>query len=106
MRFVEIDLFGVYVAPNSLMLVAAWLAVMALRRLAVRLGSRTDGIWPVQADHLPRPFLHACRVLAHSAQAGRSGQDEPARTGWESTYQRRNAVATKPTTSVRLVTAA
>ena len=38
MRFVEIDLFGVYVAPMSLMLVVAWLVTIALRRAAVRFG--------------------------------------------------------------------
>jgi hypothetical protein len=38
MRFVEIDLFGVYVAPISVMLVAAWLVVIALRRIAARFG--------------------------------------------------------------------
>jgi hypothetical protein len=38
MRFVEIDLFGVYVAPISVMMVAAWLVVIALRRVAARSG--------------------------------------------------------------------
>lgn len=38
MRFVEIDLFGVYVAPMSVMLVAAWVITIALRRVAVRCG--------------------------------------------------------------------
>ena len=38
MRFVEINLFGVYVAPISLMLVAAWVVTIALRRAAVRVG--------------------------------------------------------------------
>ena len=38
MRFVEIDLFGVYVAPISLMLVGAWLITIALRRIANRAG--------------------------------------------------------------------
>jgi protein AaeX len=38
MRFVEIDLFGVYVAPISLMLVAAWLVVIALRRITAPFG--------------------------------------------------------------------
>ena len=38
MRFVEIDLLGVYVAPMSLMLVAAWLVTIALRRVAARYG--------------------------------------------------------------------
>jgi len=37
-RFVEIDLFGVYVAPISLMLVGAWLITIALRRIANRAG--------------------------------------------------------------------
>ena len=36
MRFAEVDLFGVYVAPMSLMLVAAWLITIALRRVAAR----------------------------------------------------------------------
>src|SRR5258708_22335664 len=31
MSFTEIDLFGVYVAPMSLMLVAAWLGLLGLR---------------------------------------------------------------------------
>jgi len=34
MRFVEVDLFGVYVAPISLMMAAAWLVLIALRRVA------------------------------------------------------------------------
>ena len=38
MRFVEINLFGVYLAPMSLMLVAAWLITIGLRRVAVRFG--------------------------------------------------------------------
>jgi hypothetical protein len=36
MRFSEVDLFGVYVAPMSLMMVAAWLAVVVVRRVADR----------------------------------------------------------------------
>jgi protein AaeX len=38
MRFTEINLFGVYVAPISLMLVAAWIVTIALRRVAARFG--------------------------------------------------------------------
>lgn len=38
MKFAEIDLFGVYVAPISLLMVAAWLATLALRRAAGRFG--------------------------------------------------------------------
>jgi protein AaeX len=38
MKFSEASLFGVYVAPISLMMFAAWLAVVALRRAADRFG--------------------------------------------------------------------
>jgi hypothetical protein len=38
MRFVEIDIFGVYVAPMALMVIAAWLILIPLRILATRLG--------------------------------------------------------------------
>ena len=38
MRFTEIDLFGVYVAPISLMMVAAWLIMVGLRRVAAHFG--------------------------------------------------------------------
>jgi hypothetical protein len=38
MRFIEIDLFGVYVAPMSLMLVVAWVVTIALQQLTARLG--------------------------------------------------------------------
>jgi len=37
-RFTEIDLFGVYVAPISLMMVAAWLIMVGLRRVAAHFG--------------------------------------------------------------------
>jgi hypothetical protein len=38
MRFAEISLFGVYIAPISLMMVGAWLVTIALRRVANRFG--------------------------------------------------------------------
>ena len=38
MRFTEINLFGVYVAPISLMMIGAWLVTIALRRVANRFG--------------------------------------------------------------------
>ena len=38
MSFTEINLFGVYVAPFSLMMVAAWLVLTALRRVADHFG--------------------------------------------------------------------
>ena len=38
MSFTEIDLFGVYVAPISLLMLAAWLVTIALRQAASRIG--------------------------------------------------------------------
>ena len=38
MRFAEIDLFGVYVAPISVLMVVAWLVTIGLRRAANRFG--------------------------------------------------------------------
>jgi hypothetical protein len=38
MSFAEVDLFGVYVAPISLMMVAAWLVLIAMRRVADHFG--------------------------------------------------------------------
>ena len=35
-RFTEIDLFGVYIAPMSIMIVAAWVVTIALRWCAAR----------------------------------------------------------------------
>ena len=37
-RFTEIDLFGVYVAPMSMMMIAPWAVTITLRRGAARLG--------------------------------------------------------------------
>jgi hypothetical protein len=36
MSFAEINVLGVYVAPISLMMIAAWLILMPLRRVADR----------------------------------------------------------------------
>ena len=38
MKFVEVNLLGVYVAPISVMMVAAWFVTMVLRRVAGRFG--------------------------------------------------------------------
>lgn len=38
MRFLEIDLLGVYVAPISLLIIAAWFVTIGLRRIADRFG--------------------------------------------------------------------
>jgi len=36
MRFTEINLFGVYVAPISIMMIEAWFITIVLRRIADR----------------------------------------------------------------------
>ncbi len=38
MSFSEINLFGVYVAPISVLMLAAWVATMALRRVISEFG--------------------------------------------------------------------
>ena len=38
MSFTEVNLFGVYVAPISVMMVVAWVITIALRRIATRFG--------------------------------------------------------------------
>jgi hypothetical protein len=38
MHFTEINVFGVYVAPISVMILAAWLVLIALRRVASHFG--------------------------------------------------------------------
>jgi hypothetical protein len=44
LKFVEIELLGLYVAPISLMMVAAWIVTIALRRVAGRFGL-LDHVW-------------------------------------------------------------
>ena len=38
MRFTEINLFGVYVAPISVMMIAAWVITIGMRRFVARFG--------------------------------------------------------------------
>jgi hypothetical protein len=38
MKFTDVNLFGVYVAPISLMMLAAWFVLIAIRRVADRFG--------------------------------------------------------------------
>lgn len=38
MTFLEIDFLGVYVAPISLLIIAAWFVTIGLRRIADRFG--------------------------------------------------------------------
>jgi hypothetical protein len=38
LKFIEIDLFGVYVAPMALLMIGAWFFTIALRRFVDRYG--------------------------------------------------------------------
>jgi hypothetical protein len=38
LKFVEIDLLGVYVAPISVLMIASWIVTVGLRRAAARFG--------------------------------------------------------------------
>jgi protein AaeX len=60
MRFEEIDLFGVYVAPMSLMLLAAWVVAIGLRRVAARFGLLRQ-VWH------PALFMFAVYMIVLSA---------------------------------------
>ena len=57
MRFTEITLFGVYVAPMSVMVIAAWLVTIGLRRIAARFGL-SRYVWH------PSPLVFAVIVLS------------------------------------------
>ena len=60
MRFAEVDLFGVYVAPISLLLVMAWVLMIGLRQLAVR-GGFLRRVWH------PALFVFAMFVIVLSS---------------------------------------
>ena len=60
MRFAEIDLFGVYVAPISLMMVGAWIVTIALRRVAGRFGL-LEYVWH------PALFVFAVYIIVLSS---------------------------------------
>jgi len=60
LKFFEIDLFGVYVAPISLLLVAAWLVTIALRRVGARFGALRY-VWH------PSLFMFAVYVIVLSS---------------------------------------
>jgi protein AaeX len=44
LKFVEINVLGVYVAPISLLMIASWFVTIGLRRLADRFGL-LDYVW-------------------------------------------------------------
>jgi hypothetical protein len=60
MKFVEVDLFGVYVAPISLMMATAWLVLIALRRAADHFGLLRH-VWH------PALFVFACYMITLSS---------------------------------------
>jgi protein AaeX len=69
MRYAEINLFGVYIAPIAPMIVAAWVLLIPLRRVANRFGLLRF-VWH------PALFLFAVYMVLLSAivlLAGRMG---------------------------------
>jgi hypothetical protein len=67
--FTEVDLLGVYVAPISLMMVAAWSIVVVLRHMADRFGLLRY-VWH------PALFISAVYIMILSSLvliAGKSG---------------------------------
>ncbi len=60
MKFVEVDLLGVYVAPISVMMVAAWFVTLVIRRAADRFGLLTY-VWH------PALFVFAVYIILLSS---------------------------------------
>jgi protein AaeX len=60
MRYSEVDLFGVYVAPMFVMLCVAWVLTVMLRRAAVRFGLLRH-VWH------PALFIAALYIVALSS---------------------------------------
>ncbi len=61
MSLADVDLFGVYVAPMSVMMVAAWFVTLALRQAAVRLGLLHYRVWH------PALFVFAVYIIVLSS---------------------------------------
>ncbi len=61
MKFAEIDVFGVYVAPIAPMMVAAWVILVLLRGAAIRAGFAFP-VWH------PALFTGAAYVIILSAE--------------------------------------
>jgi hypothetical protein len=60
MRFTEINLFGVYVAPISLMIAAAWVVTLVSRRAAAWFGLLRH-VWH------PALFMFAIHIIVLSS---------------------------------------
>jgi protein AaeX len=60
MGFTEVNVFGVYVAPISVMMLAAWFVLIALRRVADHFGLLRH-VWH------PALFVFACYMITLSS---------------------------------------
>jgi len=60
LKFMEIDLLGVYVAPISLLIITAWFATIGLRRIADRFDLMSQ-VWH------PALFMFAVYVIVLSS---------------------------------------
>jgi hypothetical protein len=60
LKFVEVDLLGIYVAPISVMMVAAWFVTLVIRRAADRFGLLTY-VWH------PALFVFAVYIILLSS---------------------------------------
>jgi hypothetical protein len=60
LRFVEVDLLGIYVAPISVMMVTAWFVTLVIRRAADRFGLLTY-VWH------PALFVFAVYIILLSS---------------------------------------
>jgi hypothetical protein len=63
MRFVEIDLYGVYLAPIALMMVGAWLMLIPLRRIADHFGLLRHVWHPALFEFAVYTILLSCIIL-------------------------------------------
>jgi protein AaeX len=67
-RFTEINLFGVYMAPISLMMVAAWIVTIALRRSAAGFGLLRHAWHPAMFVFAVYMIVLSAIVLAAAAR--------------------------------------
>jgi hypothetical protein len=72
MRFEEIDLFGVYVAPISPMLFVAWMVALGLRRVAARFGLLRH-VWHPALFSFAVYMIVLSAIVLISARWGRYG---------------------------------
>lgn len=63
MKFVEIDLYGVYLAPIALMMVAAWLVLIPLRRIADHFGLLRHVWHPALFEFAVYTMVLSCIIL-------------------------------------------